>query len=465
MTVEQKTPPLAVRETEALRALDLAHHLPAQSDYGAIARMGGSRIITHAEGCYVFDSKGDARLDAMAGLWCVAAGYGREELVDAAARQMRRLPYYNTFFRTTTEPTVKLAAKLAELLGGGLNHVFFNNSGSEAADTALRMVRRYWALKGAPERSVVISRDAAYHGSTIAGVSLGGVRKMREQGGPLVPGIEHVSQPYWFGEGGDLSPDAFGHACADELERKITDLGAGRVAAFIAEPVQGAGGVVVPPATYWPVVEAVCRRHGVLIISDEVICGFGRLGEWFGHQRFGWRPDVVMMAKGMSSGYAPISAVAVSDEIADTLRDVGGVFAHGFTYSGHPVGAAVALENIRILEDEGLVARVRTETGPYLADRLAALSSHPVVGEVRSVGLLGGIDLARDKDTRERFSPAGRAAEICRDACWEAGLIVRALGEAVAVCPPLIISEPEIDELCAKLRVGLDAVAGELGDG
>ncbi|MEO7026869.1 MAG: aminotransferase, partial [Caulobacteraceae bacterium] len=366
-----------------LRRLDVAHHLPAQTDYRLHAEAGGSRVITRAEGCHIYDGDGHRILDGMAGLWCVQVGYGRAELAEAARQQMLELPYYNTFFKTASPPTIRLAAKVAELLRPPLNHVFFNSSGSEAIDTIIRLVRRYWQVKGEPERRVLIARHNGYHGSTVGGVSLGGMGAMRAQGGPWLAEIEHVMQPYAFGEAGEgESAEAFGERAAQALEERILAIGPEKVAAFVAEPVQGAGGVIIPPPGYWPRVEAICRKHGVMLVCDEVICGFGRLGEWFGFQHFGVTPDLVTMAKGLSSGYLPISAVGVADHIVATLREAGGDFIHGYTYSGHPTCAAVALANLEIIEREDLVRRTREDSGPYLARALASLSDHPLVGEV-----------------------------------------------------------------------------------
>ena len=273
-----------------LRRLDVAHHLPAQASYKLIRDIGGSRIITRAEGSTIWDGDGNAILDGMAGLWCVDVGYGRRELAQVAYDQMLELPFYNTFFRTATVPAIELAAKLAGLLGGELQHIFFNSSGSEANDTVFRLVRTYWALKGKPERQVFISRRNAYHGSTVAGASLGGMSAMHAQGGLPIPGIEHVMQPYLFGDGFGEDPDAFAARAAQDIEDRILAVGPDKVAAFIGEPVQGAGGVIIPPPGYWPRVEAICRKYGILLVSDEVICGFGRLGEWFGFQKFGYTP-------------------------------------------------------------------------------------------------------------------------------------------------------------------------------
>lgn len=447
----------------ALRQLDVAHHLPAQSSYGLQVELGGSRIITQAAGSTLTDGDGQTILDGMAGLWCVNVGYGRPELVEAAARQMAELPYYNTFFRTATVPPIELAARLAGLLGGDLAHVFFNNSGSESNDTVFRLVRTYWAMKGEPQRTVFISRHNAYHGSTVAAASLGGMDYMHVQGGLPIPGIEHVRQPYHFGEGFGEDPHAFGQACAAAIEDRILAVGPENVAAFIGEPVQGAGGVIIPPPGYWPAVEAICRKYGILLVADEVICGFGRLGEWFGFQHYGIRPDVVSMAKGLSSGYLPISATGVSSEIVAVLRASGEDFVHGYTYSGHPVAAAVALRNIQILEDEALVDRTREDTGPYLARALAErLAPHPLVGEARSLGLIGAVEIVAEPGTNRRFGAGGQAGPIVRDACIARGLMVRAIRDAIVMSPPLVITHAEIDRLVDTIKAALDESAAKL---
>ncbi len=439
-----------------LKRLDIAHHLPAQADWQEIEDLGGSRIITHAEGCYIYDGDGNRILDGMAGLWCVNVGYGRNELADVAAAQMKELPFYNTFFKTATPPTVMLAQKIASLTQNRLPHVFFNASGSEANDTIFRMVRTYWKLKGEPKRSIFISRWNAYHGSTVAGVSLGGMKMMHAQGDLPIPGIEHVRQPYWYGEGRDMSPEDFGTVCAQAIEERILAVGPENVAAFIGEPIQGAGGVIIPPANYWPQVEAICRKYGILLICDEVICGFGRTGNMWGHETVGVKPDIIAMAKGLSSGYLPISAVAVSPEIVKVMK-TGGDFVHGFTYSGHPVAAAVALRNIEIIEREGLVERTRSVTGPYLAKALAKLAEHPLVGEARSAGLIGAVEIVADKVSGARFGGSeGTAGPIVRDLCIANGLMVRGIRDSIVMCPPLIITIEQIDELVGKIRKSLD---------
>lgn len=439
-----------------LRRLDVAHHLPAQADWQEIEDLGGSRIITHAAGCYINDGDGNRILDGMAGLWCVNVGYGREELVEVAAEQMRELPYYNTFFKTATPPAVLLATKISSLTNGRLPHVFFNSSGSEANDTVFRLVRQYWKLKGEPNRKVFISRWNAYHGSTVAGVSLGGMKAMHPIGDLPIPGVEHVRQPYWFGEGHDQSPEHFGTACAAAIEERILAVGPENVAAFIGEPIQGAGGVIIPPANYWPQVEVICRKYGILLICDEVICGFGRTGNMWGHETVGVKPDIIAMAKGLSSGYMPISAVAVSEEIVAVMK-TGGDFVHGYTYSGHPVCAAVALRNIEIMEREGLVERTRSDTGPYLAKALTRLADHPLVGEVRSVGLLGAVEIVAEKGTNKRWGGAeGNAGPVVRDSCIANGLMVRGIRDTIVMCPPLIITHAEIDELVGIIVKALD---------
>jgi len=457
--------PAALRNHDIaeLRRLDVAHHLPAQADYALIESLGGSRIITRADGCTIWDGDGHAILDGMAGLWCVAVGYGREELAKAAYDQMLELPYYNSFFKTATPPAVLLAAKIADIAGGDLRHVFFNSSGSEANDTVFRMVRHYWTVKGEPGRDVFISRWNAYHGTTVAGASLGGMKGMHAQGGLPIPGIEHVMQPYGFAEmlPGESEQD-FAARAAQAIEDRILAVGPERVAAFIGEPVQGAGGVIIPPAGYWPRVEAICRKHGILLVCDEVITGIGRLGHWFGHQHYGIKPDMIAMAKGLSSGYLPISAVAVSTAIVDVLK-TGGDFIHGFTYSGHPTCAAVALANLAIIEREGLVERTRTDTGPYLASALQRLAGHALVGETRSIGLLGAVEIVADRTTRARFGGReGLAGPIVRDACIERGLMVRAVRDTIVMCPPLIVSHAEIDRIVDTIGDALDASASQL---
>ncbi len=457
------TEQLARNETAWWREADAAHHLHPFTDTKALATEGGSRIITKAEGVWLTDSDGNRILDGMAGLWCVNLGYGRKELAQAAYDQMLELPYYNTFFKTATPASVELSEKLAKITPEGLDHVFYGSSGSDANDTIVRMVRHFWNLAGKPSKKIFISRQNAYHGSTMAAASLGGMAAMHGQADLPLPGFEHVMQPYWYDLGGDLTPDELGLKAAEALENRILVLGAQNVAAFIGEPVQGAGGVIIPPESYWPKVQEICRKYDILLIADEVICGFGRTGNWFGCETFDIQPDIMPLAKGISSGYLPLSAVMVGARVAGTLIEDGGEFFHGFTYSGHPVCCAVALENIRLMEEEKIVDQVRNDTGPYLQAQLQTLADHPLVGEVRGVGFLGAIELVKDKAKRERFSDLGTTGALCRDYAMGNGLVMRAVGDTLVTSPPLIMTRDEIDELVKRARQTLDLTAKDLG--
>jgi putrescine aminotransferase len=461
----------AVDGPEQLRRwqqLDAAHFLHPFTDSRLLGERG-TRVITRGEGIYLFDAEGRKLLDGMAGLWCVAVGYGRDELVQAAARQMAELPYYNSFFQCSTPPAIELAAKLAEVTPPQFGHVFFTGSGSESVDTAIRLVRRYWQLEGQPQRSVIIGRWNGYHGSTIAGASLGGMKWMHEQGlMPTLPDFAHIEQPYWFERGAGAAPADFGLAAARELADCIEQLGPQRVAAFIGEPVQGAGGVIIPPETYWPEIQRICDHYGILLVSDEVICGFGRTGHWFGCEHYDTRPDLMTMAKGLSSGYLPIGAVMVGGRVAQRLIAAGGEFAHGFTYSAHPVCSAVALANLGIIQRERLVEHVRDVAGPYLRQRWAELAQHPLVGEARTLGLLGALELVKSKGPAGPtwFEPRGKVGERCRDNAIRNGLVMRATRDTMIVAPPLVITRSEIDELVEKARRTLDVtLSGLAADG
>jgi putrescine aminotransferase len=452
---------IAPRSTSEWQAADSRHYLHPFTDFKQLAAHG-ARIITRAEGVYLHDSDGQRILDGMAGLWCVNVGYGRKELADAAYRQMLELPYYNSFFKSAHPPAIELAGLLAEVTPPQFNRVFYSGSGSEANDTILRMVRRYWDVRGEPARQIVISRENAYHGSTIAGASLGGMKPMHEQGGMPIPGIVHIEQPYWYENGGDLSPEEYGIKAAHRLQEKIEQLGARNVAAFIGEPIQGAGGVIVPPDTYWPEIQRICDHYGILLVADEVICGFGRLGYWFGSERFNIRPDLMTVAKGITSGYQPLGGVMVGDRVADVLVDKGGEFHHGFTYSGHPVACAVAVRNIRILREEGIIDRVRTDTGPYLQNRWRELAEHPLVGEARGVGFVGALELVADKGARRFFPDRGDVGLICRDHCFSNGLVMRAVRDTMIIAPPLVMTHSHIDELIEKAWRCLDLTERDL---
>jgi len=447
--------------TSEWRDRDHRHHLHPFTDHKTLHEQG-TRIITRADGIYLWDSDGNRILDGMSGLWCVNVGYGRQELAEAARRQLLELPYYNSFFQTAHPPVIELSERLAEITPAGLNRVHFTSSGSEANDTVVRMVRRYWDLAGQPSRKTIISRVNAYHGSTMAGASLGGMTPMHEQGGLPIPGIEHIMQPYWYGEGGEHTPDEFGLVAARALEEKINRIGPCNVAAFVGEPIQGAGGVITPPVTYWPEVQRICRGYDILLVVDEVICGFGRTGNWFGSEHYGLEPDLMPIAKGLSSGYLPIGGVMVGDRVADVLTSTGGEFAHGFTYSGHPVSCAVALANIAILQGEQIVERVGNETGPYLQRRWRELADHPLVGEARGLGFLGAVELVRDKPSRTRFEAENAVGAQCRNICFENGLVMRAVGDTMVISPPLITTTEQIDELLDLAWRCLDLTAEQL---
>lgn len=441
-----------------LAAIDAAHHIHPFSDMKEL-NAKGTRIIERAEGRHIWDSTGKKYLDGFAGLWCVNVGYGRKSIADAAYRQMQELPYYNSFFGTTTPPAILLAQKIASHAGPHMNRVFFTNSGSEATDTWFRMARVYWKALGMPEKTLVIARRNGYHGSTVAGASLGGMKLMHEQGNLPIDGIHHIGQPYWYAEGGDLSPEEFGLQAARELEAKIDELSEDKVAAFVAEPIQGAGGVIIPPDTYWPEISRICKARNILLVSDEVICGFGRLGSWFGYQHYGFEPDLAPIAKGLSSGYLPIGGVLVSDRVADVMVNEVGDFFHGYTYSGHPVAAAAALENLRIIEDEGLVERIRDDIGPYFAKGWKSLEAHPVVGQADCVGLIGGLQLAADKATRRRYAKPDDIGSLVRNHCLENGLIMRATADRMLASPAFTITRGEVDEMVETLSKALDHLA------
>ena len=446
--------------TKEIQAIDSAHYMHPFTDHKSLSDKG-SRIITKADGIYIWDSTGEKILDAMSGLWCVNVGYGRKELVDAAAKQMLELPYYNSFFQTTNVPAVKLAEKIIKLAGDDYSHVFFSSSGSESNDTNVRMVRHYWATLGQPERTVIISRNNAYHGSTLVGSSLGGMGGMHAQGG-MISGIEHIEQPYHYGMAPNQDRDAFGIEAAGWLEKKILEVGADKVAAFIGEPVQGAGGVIIPPKTYWPEIQRICDKYGILLICDEVICGFGRLGKWFGSQLLGCKPDLMTFAKGVTSGYIPLGGVVVGKRVAKVLIEQGGEFNHGYTYSGHPTACAVALANIEIMESEGLVDKVLNETGPYLAQKYAELAKHPLVGGAETLGLVAGFVLMKDKTNHVHFDEEVGVGMICRGHCFANGLIMRAVGDRMIIAPPLVITKVQIDEMVALIQKCLDATLADL---
>jgi putrescine aminotransferase len=450
-------------DTRTIQQQDHAHYMHPFTDHKALGEKG-PRVMVRGEGIYLWDSEGNKILDGMSGLWCVAVGYGRTSISKAVYEQMETLPFYNSFFNTTNVPAVQLAARLSQLAPAGFNHVFFTGSGSEANDTNVRMVRRYWDLLGFKERHVIISRHNSYHGSTMAGASLGGMSGMHEQGGLPIPGIVHIGQPNYYDDGVGLTPDEFGLRAASWLEARILEVGPDKVAAFIGEPVQGAGGVIIPPDSYWPEIRRICDKYGILLIADEVITGFGRLGRWFASEPF--KPDLITFAKGVTSGYVPLGGVLVGDRVADVLIGQGGDFNHGFTYSGHPVACAAALENLRIIEDEGLVERVANDTGPYLKRAFGTLAEHPLVGTAETCGFVAGLNLVRRKADnvhyQVRFDPAHGVGMLCRAHMFNTGIIMRAVGDRMIIAPPLVMTHAQIDEMVELIRRALDLTLAEV---
>ncbi|WP_419735968.1 aspartate aminotransferase family protein [Pseudomonas sp. COR18] len=450
------------RTTRDYQAADAAHHIHAFLDQKAL-NAEGPRVIVRGEGLHLWDNDGKRYLDGMSGLWCTQLGYGRKDLTAAAATQMDRLAYYNMFFHTTHPAVVELSELLFSLLPGHYSHAIYTNSGSEANEVLIRTVRRYWQVVGKPTKRIMIGRWNGYHGSTLAATALGGMKFMHEMGG-LIPDVTHIDEPYWYAQGGELSPAEFGRRCALQLEEKILELGAENVAGFIAEPFQGAGGMIFPPESYWPQIQRICRQYDVLLCADEVIGGFGRTGEWFAHQHFGFEPDTLSIAKGLTSGYIPMGGLVLGRRIAEALVEQGGVFAHGLTYSGHPVAAAVAIANLKALRDEGIVSRVKDDTGPYLQRCLREVfEQHPLVGEVQGAGLVAALQFAEDKASRKRFANENDIAWRCRTIGFEEGLIIRSTLGRMIMAPALVAGRSELDELVEKTRIAVDRTAQELG--
>lgn len=452
-------------DTRAIQQRDAAHFLHPFTDHAAL-RSRGARVIVRGQGVYLWDSDGHQIIDGMSGLWCVNVGYGRTSISQAVYRQMETLPFYNSFFNTTNVPAVQLATELVALAPPQFSHVFFTGSGSEANDTVVRMVRRYWDVMGQPDRTVIISRHNAYHGSTMAGASLGGMAGMHAQGGLPIPDIVHIGQPNYAENGQGMSEHAFGLRAAGWLEEQILASGPERVAAFIGEPVQGAGGVIIPPETYWPEIQRICDKYGILLIADEVICGFGRLGTMFGSELMGMRPDLISFAKGVTSGYVPLGGVLVGKRVAQALIERGGDFNHGFTYSGHPVACAAALENLRILREEKLVEKVALETGPHLKAAFMELATHPLVGHAESCGMVAGLNLVWRKGTGphdcEHFPRELQVGMLCRGHMFDNGVIMRAVGDRMIVAPPLVMTKDEIDAMAERIWDCLDLTLADV---
>ena len=447
----------ATLQTNQLRQLDQKHHLHPFTDFRDYAANGG-RIVSRAEHIYIYDSDGNKIQDAMSGLWCCSLGYSQDGIKKAVADQLMELPFYNNFFKCSNQPAVELATRLCDMAPANFNKVFFTNSGSEANDTQIKFVHRYYELLGKPSKRLIISRKNAYHGSTIAAASLGGMSIMHEQTQGL-DYIRHIEQPYWFELGGDISHDEFGLWAANELAKKIDELGEDNIAAFIAEPIQGAGGVIIPPDTYWPAVQKILDERDILFISDEVICGFGRTGKLFGFQTYGTKPDLITFAKAVTNGYMPLGGSLVSDKVADVLLGHGGEFAHGLTYSGHPASCAAGLATMDVLQNTSILESSANDLAPYFAQALESLVDHPVVGQVRVKGLVAAVELVKDKGSRERLAPESGGAVYTRDRAIENGLMVRQTGDAMIMSPPFVTSTEEVDALVSKLTSALDKTA------
>jgi putrescine aminotransferase len=447
---------MATFDLAALRRLDQAHHLHPFTDHRALHH-AGTHVIRSGKGSSVVDETGRELLDGLAGLWCTNVGYGREEIVRAVTEQMRAIAFYPSFFNTTTEPTIRLAARLAELARGRLRHSIFCNSGSEANETALKLIRGYWKLRGRREKTKVLSRTFAYHGVGLATTSLTGLESCLAPFDLPLPGFVHVPGPLAYGSG--QSPEAYGAWCLAETERAIAREGAETIAACFVEPVQGAGGVIVPPPGHLAELRELCRRHEILFVADEVITGFGRLGAWFASELWSLDPDLMTLAKGITSGYVPLGATLVSDEMAEALA-AGGYLAHGFTYTGHPVACAAGLANLDILVRENLIERVRDDVGPRFQAGLQALASHPAVAEVRGHQLIGALELRRPP--RGRFAAAGpdSLGSAVHELAREEGVIVRGIRDLVAMSPPFVITHEELERLFAGLTRALDRMWG-----
>jgi 4-aminobutyrate--pyruvate transaminase len=418
----------------------------------------GPLVITEGDGVFVRGEDGKTYLEGLSGLWCVSLGFSERRLAEAAYRQMLKLPFYHTFAHKATDIGIELAEKLLSIAPVPMTKVFFVNSGSEANDTVVKLVWYYNNAIGRPRKKKIISRTKAYHGVTVASASLTGLANNHRDFDLPIDKILHVECPHYYRFGlADETEEAFSSRMADSLEQRILSEGPETVAAFIAEPIMGAGGVLLPPATYWEKIQAVLQKYDVLLIADEVICGFGRTGEMWGTTTYGLKPDMITCAKALSSGYLPIGAVMVSEPIYAALvkqSEKIGVFSHGFTYSGHPVTSAVALETLNIYEQDDMLSHVR-RMAPRMQDGLRRFANHPLVGEVRGMGLIGAIELVRDKATKAPFDPAEAVGPFLVKRGHHHGLILRALGDSIAFCPPLIINEAEIDLMLERFALAL----------
>ncbi|EAU43112.1 hypothetical protein FP2506_09721 [Fulvimarina pelagi HTCC2506] len=450
----------------SIEARDIAHHFHPFTNARRHEEIGPI-VMAKGDGVFVEDIDGKRYIEAMSGLWSVAVGFSEKRLVDAAVKQMAELPYYHSFTHKSHAPVVDLAEKLINIAPVPMAKVHFTNSGSEANDLIVKLLRYRANGMGEPRRKKIISRLRGYHGITLAAASLTGLPNNHASFDLPIEGILHTICPHYWREGREgESEEAFATRCAAELEAMIEAEGPETIAAFIAEPVMGAGGVVIPPVTYWEKIQAVLSRYPeIVFVADEVICGFGRTGEMFGSVTYDLKPDIITVSKGLSSSYLPISAVIMNDRVYQPIADETariGTFGHGFTTTGHPVAAAVALENLKIIEERDLVGNARAR-GPRLQDGLRRLADHPLVGEVRGVGLIAGVELVTDKEKKVAVQPPGALAAKAFGLIQERGVISRAIGDTLAFCPPLIIEDEHIDTILATTREGLDALAAEMG--
>jgi 4-aminobutyrate--pyruvate transaminase len=443
----------ATFDTATLTQLDIDHLLHPVTNLHQHARTG-PLVLARGAGSRVWDTDGKEYIDGFAGLWNVNVGHGRSVLADAAREQIETLAFAPTFFGLATPPAIQLAARLAELYPGAVNHFNFTSGGAESNETAIKIARYFWSIQGRPEKTTILSRMQGYHGIAMGALSATGIPAYWQHFGPRPAGFVHLTAPYAYRNAGELDEAGFVDALIQELEETIEREGADTIAALIGEPVQGAGGVIVPPDAYWSRVKQVLDRHDILLIADEVITGFGRTGTWFGVQQYGIEPDIVSIAKGITSGYIPLGAVGVSDRIYQQLIEPDQMFMHGFTYSGHPVACAVALRNIQLIVDEDLPANAGT-VGAYLLDRLQELAPHQNVGEVRGKGMMLIVEVVADKDTRAKLDPALNAGPKLQAATRERGLIVRCSNDGIAIAPPLILTRDDADHL-------VDAVQGAM---
>ncbi|HVO27751.1 MAG TPA: aspartate aminotransferase family protein [Candidatus Margulisiibacteriota bacterium] len=440
-----------------------ARHLICGFASPASVEQHGALRLVKGRGVYVWDAQGRKYLDGLASLWNVAVGHGRSEIARAVAAQMRQLEYAPTLLGFASQPAEQLAERIAKMAPKGLTRVVFTSGGSEANETVIRLVRLYWRLRQRPDKIKIVALNRAYHGSSTGAASLTGLPYFHTYYEPLLPGVVRMPRPFCYRCELGLAYPRCALACADELERIIEREGASTIGAFIAEPVQGVGGVVVPPPGYFERIRAICDKHEVLMVADEVITGFGRLGTRFGIERWKAVPDMIAFAKGVTSGYLPLGGVIVKESVYQTLLDAGPDFAlhHGFTYSGHPAVCAAALANLDIIEREGLIARAR-KLAPHFKRRLDALSRHDIVGEVRTAGLMGAIELVRDKTSKEPLPGEWNVAARIRAAALARGVIIRASADTVVVCPPLIVTPKEIDVIAATIDAAIGDTAKEI---